>query len=229
MNNLAIIPARGASKRIPHKNIRPFLGKPLIQYSIDTALKSGCFSEVMVSTDDEKIAKIARRLGAKVPFLRSKKNSGDKATLSEALIEVIERYQEAGQNFDYVCCIFATAALLEAKTLQKALKMLKKSGGDSLIPVIKYSHPIQRAFKISDGRLSMIEGKNMFKNTQEFMPTYHDAGQFYWFKTDNFLKRKKLFTNNSIALELPEMRAQDIDHEEDLKIAELKYKILFDL
>ena len=228
MKNLAIIPARGGSKRIPKKNIKDFLGYPIIKYSIAAAKKSKCFDEVMVSTDSVEIAKVAKKYGGKIPFMRSEGKSQDKSTLAEVLLEVLNDYKKIGKNFDYICCILPAAPLILPDKISQGLKLLKKKNAQALIPVVAFGYPIQRAFKIKNDRLKMISPVNINKNSQDLPKAYHDAGQFYWLKTENFLKEKKLFANDLMALEIPESQSQDIDVEEDLKIAKLKYKLLSD-
>lgn len=229
MKTLAIIPARGGSKRIPGKNIRDFLGKPMIQYSIDAALESKCFTKVMVSTDDKKIAQVAKHVGAEVPFMRSAKNAHDKSILVEVVLEVLAQYQESGQVFDLVCVILPTAPLLKIQSLKKGLALLKKPNIQAAMPVVSYGHPIQRAFRIKSGQLRMFDPKFMHKNSQDLEPSYHDAGQFYWLKVAPLLRQKKLFLDKLAPIILPESGVQDIDVEEDLKIAKLKYKLLNNL
>jgi N-acylneuraminate cytidylyltransferase len=221
MKNLAIIPARGGSKRIPHKNIKPFLGKPIIAYSIEIAIKSGLFQEIMVSTDDTEIAKIAEKYGANIPFLRSGKNSDDKATLNDVLIEVVNKYKEKQQSFDYICLILPTAPLITIDNLKKGLNLLQNSTFDSVRPIVRFSFPIQRAFKLkSNHEVEPMFPEHFYKRSQDLEPAYHDSGQFYWIKGN-----KNLLTNKG-AFEISEIEAQDIDNETDWKLAELKYKIL---
>ena len=228
--NLAIITARGGSKRIPRKNIKSFLGHPIIKYSIDAAIKSHCFKEVMVSTDNKEIAKISIKLGAKVPFFRSAKNSDDHATTADVIGEVLLEYEKLNKTFEYACCIYPTAPFITAEKLKKGLKEIKKAKAEAAIPVVRYSYPIQRALKIEkNGLLKMIEPKNMFKMSCDFIPTFHDCGQFYWLKVSTFLRRKEVFARRSVAIEVPESEVQDIDVEEDWKVAEIKYKILHKL
>lgn len=226
MKTLAIIPARGGSKRIPKKNIKKFLGFPIIKYSIDAAIKSNCFSEVMVSTDDLKITKIAKSYGACVPFLRSQNNASDKATLVDVLLEVLLKYQENNKKFNYVCCIFATAPFITPKKILEGYEIIKKTKTHGVIPVVQFSYPIQRAFKIEKHCLKMIWPENMLKNSQDMINTYHDCGQFYWFNVKNLLKEKKIFPRFSIPMEIPELEVQDIDTLDDWQIAELKYKMI---
>ena len=222
---IAIIPARGGSKRIPRKNIKDFLGKPIIAYSIETALKSGLFDEVMVSTDDEEIAEIAKRYGARVPFMRSLKNADDFAGTSDVINEVLLEYKNIGIEFDFFCCIYPTAPFITSKKLRESYVKLKKNKFDSVFPVVKFNYPIQRALKIIKDKVSMIEPKNLNKRSQDLMPIYHDAGQFYFMKTESFLIKNKLFTENTGAIELSELEVQDIDTKIDWEIAEIKYQL----
>jgi len=222
---LAIITARGGSKRIPHKNIKLFLGQPIIKYSIDTTLKSKCFDEIMVSTDDKKIAGISKKFGAKIPFLRSTKNSDDYATTSDVIKEVLSEYKKREIEFEYFCCIYPTAPFITAEKIKKALKKMKKNNADSIFPVVRFSYPIQRSLKIKNGRLKRIYPKYKKSRSQDLMPTYHDCGQFYWGKTKSFLKQGSILTDNTIGIETSELEMQDIDYPEDWKIAEMKYKI----
>jgi len=222
---LAIIPARGGSKRIPRKNIKLFFDKPIIQYSIEAALKSKCFDEVMVSTDDPKIANVSKKAGATVPFLRNKKTSGDKASLFNVWDEVLLEYKNRGIIFDYFCNIMATAPMINPKNLSLGLNLIKRQNADQVLTIVKYSFPIQRAFEIKHGKLNMLWSKNMHARSQDLIPTYHDTGQFSWFLTKSFLKQEKSFLKNILPLELEESEVQDIDTIEDWKVAELKYKM----
>ena len=225
MNNLAIIPARGGSKRIPRKNIRDFLGKPIIAYSIETALQSRMFEEVMVSTDDEEIAEIAKTYGAKVPFMRSASAADDFATTADVLLEVIDNYAQAGRRFTNGCCIYPTSPLLTTQTLQAAYEKMVTEKLNSVFPVIQFSYPIYRALAFSENRISMIWPENLNMRSQDLPPAYHDAGQFYWFNIESFLSDQKLFTDNSNAIVIDEKDAQDIDNETDWHLAELKFRL----
>ncbi len=222
-NNIAIIPARGGSKRIPKKNIRPFLTKPIIAYVIEAALASNLFDEVMVSTDDTEIAEIAKKYGASVPFLRSGETANDFATTSEVLLEVLNNYQQRGSIFNYACCIYPTAVFTTAAKLLKAKETLELGGFDTVLPVLKYSFPIERSFKIFDKKLTYSFPEYINTRSQDLQPSYHDAGQFYFFKVDAFLKNKKLTNENTGYLIVGELEAQDIDNEEDWAQAEFKY------
>ncbi|OFX19450.1 MAG: pseudaminic acid cytidylyltransferase [Bacteroidetes bacterium GWA2_31_9] len=226
MKNLAIIPARGGSKRIPRKNIKDFLGKPIIAYSIETALESGLFEEVMVSTDDHEIAEIAIKYGAKVPFFRSEKTANDYAHIAEVIEEVLEKYKALNKIFDNFCCIFSTAPFIKKGRLKEGFDLMINNNFDSVFPVLKFSYPIQRALKIESEKVSMILPENFNKRSQDLMPAYHDSGQFYWMKTQEFYKQKRLFAENSGAIILSEMEVQDIDTVEDWEVAEMKYRFL---
>lgn len=224
--NIAIITARGGSKRIPRKNIKDFLGKPIIAYSIAAALDAGCFDEVMVSTDDKEIAEIAQRFGAKVPFLRSAEASNDFATTEEVLIEVLNEYRQRGEVFEHACCLYPTAPFVTAEKLSSGHDLLLKTGADTVLPVVRFGYPIQRAMKIEDNRLSMIWPEHINSRSQDLMTAYHDSGQFYFIKINRFLGTRRLFSDFTVPIELPESEVQDIDSEEDWKIAEMKYQML---
>ncbi|MBI2627902.1 MAG: pseudaminic acid cytidylyltransferase [Candidatus Niyogibacteria bacterium] len=228
MKILAIIPARGGSKRIPGKNIKNFAGQPIIKYSIDAAIKSECFIEVMVSTDDKKTAKLAKSFKASVPFLRSKKNSTDMAMIIPVLEEVITEYKKRGKEFKYICCIFPTAPFITAERLKLAKQLMIEKNAEAIVPVVKFSYPIQRALKIKNGIAKMFWPKNYNSRSQDLEPAYHDCGQFYFLKTDVIFKQKRLFPRFTVPLEIPETEVQDIDNEQDWKVAEIKYKLLKD-
>lgn len=225
-NNIAIIPARGGSKRIPHKNIKPFLGKPIIAYSIEAAIQSGMFAEVMVSTDDEQIAQVAQQFGAKVPFMRSAQTANDYATLADVVEEVLLQYQQMGQQFDAVCCILATAPFIKKERIVEAYHKMLNEHYDAVFPVVRFSYPIQRALRIENGRVSMFQPENFSKRSQDLEPAYHDSGQFYWMWVQAFMEQKRFFARNAGAIVLPESEVQDIDTEEDWKIAEMKCRLL---
>lgn len=224
---LAIIPARGGSKRIPRKNIKNFLGKPIIAYSIKAAIGSRIFDEVMVSTDDKQIARVAIKYGAKIPFFRSAKNSDDHATTADVIKEVLLEYKKQGENYDYVCCLYSTAPFVTPEKLIKAKETLEGSGADSVLPVTSFSFPIQRSFKIdSDGTLKMNWPKYINTRSQDLNPAYHDAGQYYFLDVKNFLIQKKVFAKITLPIITSELEVQDIDNEKDWKLAEFKYRAL---
>ena len=193
MANVAVITARGGSKRIPRKNVKNFLGRPIIEYSIEAALQSGVFDEVMVSTDDAEIAEIARKAGAKVPFLRSEKTADDHTTTYEVLDEVLQCYQEAGKQFDYMCCIYPTAPFITKERLQEAMKVLEEKKADTVYPVVRFSFPPQRAVvKNKEGYMEFNKPEYALTRSQDLEPWYHDAGQFYCVNIKEFWKQKKL-------------------------------------
>lgn len=227
MRTLAIIPARGGSKRIPHKNIKMFMGRPIIAYSIHAALASGLFDEVMVSTDDEEVAGISMDLGATVPFMRSAAASSDDATTRDVMLEVLGGYSDRGVTFDRLCCIYPCAPLLTAEVLKSSCRRFVESDADMLIPVVRYSFPVQRALKVgADGLLEYREPSEANRRSQDLEPTFHDAGIFYWTKVRSYLAgevwRRAFY-------EFPEIRVQDIDSEEDWRLAEVKYRVLNDV
>jgi N-acylneuraminate cytidylyltransferase len=228
IKRIAIIPARGGSKRIPKKNIKLFCNKPIIAYSIEAAIQSGLFDEIMISTDSEEIAKIAIEYGASVPFYRSARNADDYSTLADVLQEVIDVYQDLGEIFDIICCILPTALFISPQVLQRSLDKMNNDDLTAVIPILRFSFPIQRALKINPqtGLIEMFWPENYHTRSQDFEPAYHDAGQFYWIKTKSLQKEKKLYTEKSGAIELSYMEAQDIDSIEDWEIAEAKYKLL---
>jgi N-acylneuraminate cytidylyltransferase len=230
MSKIAIIPARGGSKRIPRKNIKDFLGKPIIAYSIQVALESGLFDEVMVSTDSQEIADIAIKYGASVPFLRSKKNSNDYASTVDVVEEVLSEYKKIDKNYKYICCFYPTSPLINKDHLIKGMKLIEEFDLDSIFTVIPFSHPIQRAFFVNKfGFIEMINPENAKFRSQDLQKTYHDAGQFYFLNSDRFLKEKKIFMEKTLPLILSDLDAQDIDSEEDWKMAELKYKLKYSI
>lgn len=226
MRSLAIITARGGSKRIPRKNIRDFNGRPIIAYSIQAALESGVFDTVMVSTDDDEIARIAEKYGASVPFRRSAATSDDHATTSDVLEEVLNTYAERGETFDIAACIYPTAPFITADKLRTAVEMLSDSDADTVMPVVRYSYPPQRAYEIEDGLLKFRAPEYMDARSQDLSPWYHDAGQFYIFRTEGFLKTHRITAGSILPLEISDMEVQDIDTETDWKLAELKYTML---
>ncbi|HEY4650406.1 MAG TPA: pseudaminic acid cytidylyltransferase [Pontibacter sp.] len=229
MKRLAIIPARGGSKRIPRKNIKPFLGKPIIAYSIETALQSGLFDEVMVSTDDAEIAEVAEAYGANVPFLRSETAADDYATTADVIAEVLHNYSPEGKHFEQVCCIYPTAPFIQPAILREALQLLESANYSTVFPVLRYSFPIWRSLKMEANKVEMNWPEHQTSRSQDLEPAFHDAGQFYWLRTADFREQQQLFTPNSGAIELSELHAQDIDNETDWKLAELKYKLLHNL
>ena len=202
MPSIAIIPARGGSKRIPRKNIKNFLGKPIIAYSIEAAINSNLFNQVMLSTDDNEIASIALKYGAKVPFLRSKKNSNDFATTYDVIEETLLKYKELGNNFDFACCIYSCAPLIQIASLKEAFTVLKKNVLDTVFPVVPFSFPIQRALKLKEEKLSFFNPEFALTRSQDLEVSYHDAGQFYFMNCESVLKKKALLTDKTGAVVL---------------------------
>lgn len=223
---IAIITARGGSKRIPKKNIKEFCGKPIIAYSIRAALDSGIFDEVMVSTDSEEIAEIARAYGAKVPFMRSAKTSDDFATTADVLMEVLERYQEMGRTFDVMSCIYPTAPFVTPQKLQSAYDTLTKEQAVMAMPVVAFSYPPQRSYVLNGNMLEMKWKENYNKRSQDLEKMYHDAGQFYMYQVETFIRLKGQMTESIVPVIVDEMEVQDIDNESDWKLAELKYQMI---
>jgi N-acylneuraminate cytidylyltransferase len=221
---IAIIPARGGSKRIKRKNIKDFHGKPLISYSISVAIRSMIFDEVFVSTDDLEIADIAKEFGASIPFIRSEELSGDKVVTREVIADFAKR--EKLNSEDIVCCIYATAPLLEEQYLKVGLDGLSTAPiPDYVCAVARYSYPIQRALRINkDGLMEMIEFGNLEKFSQDFSECFHDAGQFYFALAKTWIEKKPMLMNTR-GIVLPNWKVQDIDTLEDWDKAEILYEI----
>lgn len=224
--NLAIITARGGSKRIPRKNIKDFCGKPILCYSIIAALDAGVFDEVMVSTDDEEIAEIAKKAGASVPFFRSEQTANDYASTDDVIMEVITEYQKRGEDFDAFCCIYPTAPFLTGQRLREAMALLATA--DSVMPIVPFSYPPQRGLIISEnGLVARQFPEYATARSQDLPKVYHDCGQFYACRTKPFLDAGTTDVENLVPLILSEMEVQDIDTLEDWEIAEIKYRRLF--
>lgn len=224
MKCLAIIPARGGSKRIPRKNIKDFFGKPIMAYSIEAALSSGLFDEVMVSTDDVEIAEIAIKWGAKVPFYRSEINANDSATTKDVIDEVLSTYAKMGVYFDYVCCIYSTAPLTTKDHLIKGLELLKNGNLKTVMPVVK-SAPIGRSLRLTpDQRTEMIWPEHLNTRSQDLESNYLDAGQWYWLSQEGLADT--IYNDRTGAIVLSELEVQDIDTTIDWKLAEIKYELL---
>ncbi len=224
--SIAIITARGGSKRIPEKNIRLFCGKPIIAYGIEAAINSGLFDVVMVSTDDEKIARIAKENGAQVPFFRSEENSNDYAGTADAVAEVIEDYGKSGEEFDIICCIYPTAPFVTAEKLQKGYRFIDMDEYDAVLPVVRFGFPPQRAFIERNGFVEYQYPEFAMMRSQDLEPIYHDCGQFYYVKSSAFAKNRMMIQKRTKAIIVPESEAQDIDVLEDWKIAEMKYLVM---
>lgn len=222
MKNLCIIPARGGSKRIPRKNIKPFMGKPIMAYSIEAALGSGLFEEVMVSTDDAEFASVAKKIGASVPFMRTEKTANDYATLSDVIDEVVKMYKERGQEFDNFCCLLSTAPFVTSEQLKGSYDIFIEQHFDSLRPVVRFDFPIQRAFRMAeDNTVSFMHPEHINTRSQDLEKAYHDAGLFYWGTCALGFRGAKWG-----GYEIDESVCQDIDTESDWRMAEIKYKLL---
>lgn len=226
MSSLCIIPARGGSKRIPRKNIKPFMGKPIIAYSIEAALNSGVFDEVMVSTDDEEIAGVARLFGASVPFLRSAETSNDYATTVDVLLEVVNKYKERGKVFNTICCLYSTAPFVTSERLKEASSQISDIV-DACFTIVQYSYPIQRSLRINeDYFVEMKFPEHLKTRSQDLEKVYHDAGQFYFVKTDSLINEKTVWCKKTAPLILSELEVQDLDTLTDWQLAEMKYQLL---
>ncbi|MCX4350082.1 MAG: pseudaminic acid cytidylyltransferase [Lachnospiraceae bacterium] len=226
MNAICIITARGGSKRIPGKNKKLFLGKPIICYSIEAAISSGIFEEVMVSTDDEEIAEISKKAGAKVPFMRSMETSNDFATTDDVLMEVLAAYEKIGKTFEYTACIYPTAPFVTAEKLKTALQILIENKASGVMPVVSFSFPPQRGMIVKNGKLQYCYPENAMKRSQDLEVVFHDCGQFYFYQTDKYLACKGDLPDGYVPLIMPETQVQDIDNASDWELAELKYKIM---
>ena len=222
---LAIITARGGSKRIPRKNIKEFCGKPIIQYSIEAAVESKIFDEVMVSTEDMEIKEIAEKCGVRIPFMRSEETAGDMVMTHEVILEVLREYEKLGKIFDYVCCIYPTAPFITPDKLKISLDRLKETNADTVLPVVAYSFPPQRCFVIKDGNAEFKWPENRLVRSQDLEKWYHDCGQFYFVRTERFLETHNLIMEHTVPIIVDEMEVQDIDNYEDWEMAELKYKM----
>lgn len=223
--NLAIITARGGSKRIPRKNIKEFCGRPILSYSIDAARNAGVFDEIMVSTDDEEIARIARQYGAVVPFFRSQETSNDYASTDAVILEVLREYEKRGEHFDAFCCIYPTAPFLTGERLRDAMSLLSQA--DSVMPVVPFSYPPQRGLIVNNcGFIERQFPEYAVARSQDLQKIYHDCGQFYACRTAPFLEAGTTDVARLLPLVLNEMEVQDIDTPEDFEIAEIKYRRL---
>ncbi len=221
---IAVIPARGGSKRIPRKNIRAFHGKPMIAWSIEAARASACFDRIVVSTDDQEIASVAREWGAEVPFMRPPGLSGDHAATAPVIRHAIESLQQNGYAPDHVCCIYATAPFLRSSDLRRGLELVLASDADYAFSVTSFPFPIQRAVRINAaGRVEMFWPEHAAARSQDLEEAFHDAGQFYWGTVGAWLAERPIFAIGSVPVRLPRHRVQDIDTEEDWHRAELLF------
>lgn len=225
--SIAIIPARGGSKRIPKKNIREFCGRPMIGWSIETAQTAGCFDRIIVSTDDPEVEEIAKQWGAEVPFRRPPELSDDYAGTTAVIRHAVEWLQENGCAPELVCCLYATAPFVTAESLRDGFASIDEPDVDYAVTVTSFSFPIQRALRMTpEGRMSMFNPEHLNSRSQDLEEAYHDAGQFYWGRAEAWLQEKPLFGIHSKPVVLPRHRVQDIDTLEDWKRAELMFKVL---
>ena len=225
MKPIAIITARGGSKRIPKKNIKSFCGKPIIAYSIEAALESELFDEVMVSTDSDEIAEIAVHYGAKVPFMRSSETSNDFADTNDVLLEVINNYRSMDKFYSQMCCIYPTAPFITADKLIESYKLLREDVYN-VVPMVKFSFPPQRGMKMEGDFVVPCDTESIEKRSQDLYDIYHDCGQFYWITVDEFIKTHTILYNHTKPYFVSETEVQDIDSETDWILAELKYKFI---
>ena len=225
--NIAVIPARGGSKRIPGKNIKPFYDKPMIAWSIEAAFESHCFDRVIVSTDDEGIAAVARKWGAEVPFMRPAELSDDFTGTIPVIAHAVDWLYAQNLQPQAVCCVYATAPFVQAVDLQRGLKILREQAVDYAFSVTSYAFPIQRAIKLtSDGRIGMFNPEYFNTRSQDLEEAYHDAGQFYWGSADAWHQQKSIFSEQAAPVLLPRHRVQDIDTPEDWLRAESMFKAM---
>jgi pseudaminic acid cytidylyltransferase len=221
---LAVIPARGGSKRIPHKNIKMFCGKPMIAWSIEAARQSGCFDEVVVSTDDYDIAKVAKQYGASAPFTRPASLADDFTGTTPVIRHATEWFQQRGFVPSEVCCVYATAPFLQANDLRRGLDLLLENNCRYAFSVTSYPFPIQRAIRITgQGRVEMLHPEQFNTRSQDLEEAWHDAAQFYWGRTDAWVAESVIFSHDSMPVFLPRYRVQDIDTPEDWSRAEIMF------
>lgn len=225
--NIAIIPARGGSKRIPRKNIKEFHGKPMIAYSIETAQKSGCFDRIIVSTDDQEIADVALGYGAEVPFLRPSNISDDYATTMDVIQHSIQWCESQNIDVKFLCCIYATAPFILPSDLSAGLETLSDSNVEYVFSATSFAFPIQRAISLrKNGTVQMFQPEHLNTRSQDLEEAYHDAGQFYWGKASAFMQGRAIFSEHSKVVILPRKRVQDIDTLEDWDLAEALFSVL---
>ena len=223
---VAIIPARGGSKRIPRKNIRPFAGIPMLAHAIRTARAAGLFDHIIVSTDDDEITQVAQEAGAEVPFRRPAALADDHAGTGEVTTHALRWCLDQGWKIDAACCIYATVPLLQATYLLQAFEKMREAGKHFCFPVATFPAPIQRALKLTPQGVEMFAPEFAETRSQDLIPAYHDAGQFYWGTVEAWLEQREVFSHDSVAIVMPRHLVQDIDTEEDWQFAETLYRLL---
>jgi N-acylneuraminate cytidylyltransferase len=225
--NLAVIPARGGSKRIPAKNVRPFAGRPMIGWPIEAARESGMFDRIIVSTDADEIAETAREAGAEVPFVRPPELADDHCGTLEVITHAARWAADQGQRPDFICCLYATAVFAAPDDLKRGLETLREGGWDYVFAAGRYGQPVQRAFvKGADGAMELLFPKDRLTRSQDLAPAYHDAGQFYWGRTEAWAEGRPIFGRRTAFVELPSDRVQDIDTPEDWTKAERLFRMM---
>ncbi|TBV82715.1 MAG: pseudaminic acid cytidylyltransferase [Desulfobulbaceae bacterium] len=224
---IAVIPARGGSKRITHKNIKSFCGKPIIVHSIEAAKDAGIFDRIIVSTDSKEIASIAKEFGAEVPFIRPAELADDFVGTDAVILHALKQLTEDGEEIDYICCIYATAPFVKAEYIIKGYNILRDNNATSCFSVTTYPFPIFRSLKINNqNRLEMFWPEYREQRSQDLPEAYHDAGQFYWANAKKYLKEKQFYSKDAVPVILPRYLVQDIDTPEDWKTAEKMYSVL---
>lgn len=224
--NIAVIPARGGSKRIPRKNIKEFCGKPMIAWTIETAKKSGLFDQIIVSTDDEEIAQISRKFGAQTPFPRPKNLADDLTPTVPVIAHAVQTCINIGLNPQYVCCIYPCSPFTRSKDLILALEIMRTKNAEFIYPVTEYAHPIQRAMRrLANGKMELFSPEHELTRTQDLEKTFHDTGQFYWGTASAWIEHKKMHTDG-LAIPVPNWRTVDIDSLDDWNRAELMFNSL---
>jgi len=224
--NIAVIPARGGSKRIPDKNIKPFAGMPIIAYSIKAAKTAGIFDKIIVSTDSDKIAQVTKEYGAEVPFIRPSELADDFTPTAPVILHALNWMVENGMPSNYVCCIYATAPLVRSEHIKKGFKLMVEKKVSSVFSVTTFPFPIFRALKIAEGsHLKMFWPEHEITRSNDLPEAYHDAGQFYWMDSKKFLETKKIYTDDALPVILPRYLVQDIDTLEDWETAEVIYEV----
>lgn len=227
MSTVAIIPARGGSKRIPRKNIKEFCGKPMIAWSIDAARKSGCFDRIIVSTDDAEIAQVAREFGAEIPFMRPSSLSDDYTGTIPVIRHAVEWLSDNGSPVSEACCIYATAPFVSPEDLKRGQQMLHSEACSYAFSVTSYAFPIQRAIRItSEGKVAMFNPEHFQTRSQDLEEAWHDAGQFYWGTAQAWKEEQLIFSGDAVAVKLPRHRVQDIDTPEDWVRAEWLFRAM---